>query len=322
MNWLRWYTGSATDPKFAAVARRSGQNVAAVLAVWAMLLERACEADTRGDVEGFDCEGADVVLGLSDGAACAVVDALKAKGLIVQGRLANWEKRQPKREDDSAERVREYRARKREAQAATSREVTHGNAPVTQCNATSREVTHGNARGEEIREEYINTPIPPTPLPDGKPCGGEPPHPPEEGKGKQARHCEEPGIEFVELREAYNAVRPEGPLDGFAEYKKLKAARDSTGMSRYPGNALLIGDFTRRLESGFWNAGYEVGLARYLKTRLWEQDVQSRASPPRSVSHREQVESQADRAARLTWEAGQRIMARERARNTQQEAEQ
>ena len=211
MNWLRWYTGSATDPKFAAVARRSGQNVAAVLAVWAMLLERACEADTRGDVEGFDCEGADVVLGLSDGAACAVVDALKAKGLIVQGRLANWEKRQPKREDDSAERVREYRARKREAQAAASREVTHGNAPVTQCNATSREVTHGNARGEEIREEYIISCSPPYP-----PTGGE------DGE-------DTPDIAFEQFAEAY----PADKLDKDAAYiawKTLAKKRTLPGL--------------------------------------------------------------------------------------------
>ena len=93
-----------------------------------MLLERACEADTRGDVDGFDCEGADVVLGLDDGAACAIVEAMKGKGLIEQGRLANWDKRQPKREDDSVERTREYRARKRAAEAEAQRTVTHGDA--------------------------------------------------------------------------------------------------------------------------------------------------------------------------------------------------
>ncbi|MBE6441486.1 MAG: hypothetical protein E7022_04020 [Desulfovibrio desulfuricans] len=294
MNWLRWYTGSATDPKFAAVARRAGQNVAAVLAVWAMLLERACEADTRGDVDGFDCEGADVVLGLDDGAACAIVEAMKGKGLIEQGRLANWDKRQPKREDDSAERTREYRARKRAAEAEAQRTVTQCDAPVTQCDAAQRTVTHGNARGDKRREDKnINTYTPPVDNPVNedparsleRPTGGDgekPSRPDGESSGiDPAVDLDGPGIEFMELRDAYNAVRPEGPLAGFPEYKQLKASRDRTGRSRYPGNARLIDDFTRRMEAGFWNPGYALGLAQYLKTRLWEQPVKARAAPAR-----------------------------------------
>lgn len=63
MEWLKWFVGATTDPKFAVIARRSKQNMASVIAVWAMLLERAGQADERGEVEGFDCEGADIVLG-------------------------------------------------------------------------------------------------------------------------------------------------------------------------------------------------------------------------------------------------------------------
>ena len=80
MEWLKWYVGASTDPKMAVVARRSGQNGAAVLAVWAMLLERAGAADDAGSISGFDAEGADVVLGLQDGAACAIMDAMRVWG--------------------------------------------------------------------------------------------------------------------------------------------------------------------------------------------------------------------------------------------------
>ena len=151
MEWFRWYSGATTDPKFLVVSRLSGQNVAAVLAVWAMLLERASDASIRGDASGFDCDGADALLGLEDGAACTIVKVMEARGLLTNGRVTNWSKRQPKREDDSAERVREHRARKRAEEAteateeAVKRSVTHGN-------AVKRSVTHGNARGEEIRE--------------------------------------------------------------------------------------------------------------------------------------------------------------------------
>ena len=47
MNWFRWYTGAASDPKFLVVAKRAGQNVASVIAVWALLLERASECAER-----------------------------------------------------------------------------------------------------------------------------------------------------------------------------------------------------------------------------------------------------------------------------------
>ena len=153
MNWFRWYTGTATDPKFMVVARLAGQNVAAVVAVWAMLLERAadvtqCDAGKRGFVTGFDCEAADAVLGLEDGASEAIMRAMEKKGLLTGGKVKNWEKRQPKREDSSAERTRAYRERQREKKA------------VTQCDATKRDVTPEESRVDSIninsKTESIN----------------------------------------------------------------------------------------------------------------------------------------------------------------------
>lgn len=135
MAWFRWYAGTATDPKFMVVARLAGQNVAAVVAVWAMLLERANDvsereatqgnAGRRGFVSGFDCEAADAVLGLEDGASEAVVRAMEKKGLLTGEKVTNWEKRQPKREDNSTERVRRFREKRRgEALDAVKRQET------------------------------------------------------------------------------------------------------------------------------------------------------------------------------------------------------
>ena len=153
MEWFRWFEGSTTDPKFAVVARRTGYPVAFVIAVWAQLLERASASNERGCIDGYDCEGADVSLGLPDGAACAIVQALKDKGLIDEYRVCKWEQRQVKREREpeppgsSTERVRNHRTRK---QAETD-----GNDPQrdeTPCNAMKRPVTTRNNL-EEIREE-------------------------------------------------------------------------------------------------------------------------------------------------------------------------
>lgn len=153
MEWFRWFEGSTTDPKFAVVARRTGQPVAFVIAVWAQILERASASKERGCIDGYDCEGADVSLGLPDGAACAIVQALKDKGLIDEYRVCKWEQRQPKRERDpepsgsSTGRVKDHRARKQKE--------TDGNGPQrdeTPCNAMKRPVTTRNNL-EEIREE-------------------------------------------------------------------------------------------------------------------------------------------------------------------------
>ena len=52
MEWFRWFEGSTTDPKFAVVARRTGQPVAFVIAVWAQILERASASKERGCIDG------------------------------------------------------------------------------------------------------------------------------------------------------------------------------------------------------------------------------------------------------------------------------
>lgn len=154
MDWFRWWHGTVTDPKFQWVARRCGEKVATVIAVWACLLECASTATqgnadaTRGNVASFDCNDYDVLLGLEDGAVRKIFDAMTEKNLIADGRIAGWDGRQPKREDSgnpntgalsSTERSRLRRERlKREETDAT---------------AMQRGATQGNDREEESREE-------------------------------------------------------------------------------------------------------------------------------------------------------------------------
>ena len=175
MAWFRWHEGTSSDPKLHLIARKSGQPVAFALAIWAMLLERASAAEDRGDVGGFDCESADAALGMPDGAAQAIYDAMIAKGMIADGRVAKWEARQPKKEDaTSTDRVREYRAR----QKAKTEEVKRYETP---CNATKRHATL-----DKIRREEIKPPLPPH---AGGECdlhasGEEDPGPPDDPKAR------------------------------------------------------------------------------------------------------------------------------------------
>lgn len=142
MEWLRWYHGSCTDPKFRVVAKKAamhvdGVRVSDVLAVWSMILERASKNESRGYFSGFDCEAADEAFGLPDGASFAILGVLESKEIIKDGRIVNWEKRQPKRErdDDSANRVKAYRERQKQTSKATCDDVTP-------CNAMKHDETH------------------------------------------------------------------------------------------------------------------------------------------------------------------------------------
>ena len=62
----------------------------------------------------------------------------------------------------------------------------------------------------------------------------------------------------------YTVNEPSGHAD---TCKALKHTR------LYPGNDKLICDFLQRKAAGVWNPGYEIGLARYLKTRAWEAPI-------------------------------------------------
>lgn len=127
MDWFRWYHGSVTDPKFAIIAQRAKTTRANVVAVWSYLLETASQADKRGDVTRCDAEDVAVTLDVKTTVIDAIFDAMRSKRLIENGRLAGWDKRQPKREDNSRERTQLYRASKAP--------VTHCDAPVTRCDA-------------------------------------------------------------------------------------------------------------------------------------------------------------------------------------------
>lgn len=146
MDWFRWWHGSVTDPKLQRVARMAGATVGEVIAVWACVLERASSVTagdagvtqgdrpvTRGDVVGFDCDDHDVLLGFADGKTAQIFAALVDRGLIEDQRIARWDERQPKREDSSTARTREWRERKKQPAG-----VTTGDAPETRGDAPEK----------------------------------------------------------------------------------------------------------------------------------------------------------------------------------------
>ena len=147
IDWFRWHHGSVTDPKFLLVARRAGSSLPDVLAVWAFLLEAASAATPRGSYGVIDAEAVDCLFGFpnTELRTADIIAALEARGMLADGRVVEWEKRQAKREradDNSTERVAAHRARKAG--------VTANHVEETPCNASNGSET---PREEKSREE-------------------------------------------------------------------------------------------------------------------------------------------------------------------------
>jgi hypothetical protein len=140
MEWFRSYHGAPFDPKWRVIAKQAGARVGEVAAVFWALMDYASQAEERGvthcDAEERHsrCEEIAAAFDFDEKVVDAVYAAFEARNIIADGRLVAWEKRQPKREDSSADRTRSYRERNK---------VTQGDAHVTPC----------DAREDKIREE-------------------------------------------------------------------------------------------------------------------------------------------------------------------------
>lgn len=122
-SWWRSWHGAPTDPKWLAIAQRAQANahernrtqinagtVSAI--VWA-LLDHSSQASARGSISSFDVESYAAFSGFPVEIVTAIIDAMKAKSIIKSDRFTAWEKRQPRREDGSAERAKNWRERNR-----------------------------------------------------------------------------------------------------------------------------------------------------------------------------------------------------------------
>lgn len=123
-DWFRSWHGAPTDNKWLVIARKAGVAPGIVSAIVWALFDHASQQDDRGCVRDFDIETYAAFSGFDEEHVRAVISALRDKGVISDYRLSNWEKRQPKREDNSTERVRSMRERN-----AVKRDETQCNAP-------------------------------------------------------------------------------------------------------------------------------------------------------------------------------------------------
>lgn len=152
MDWWRSHHGAPMHPKWQVIARRSRQPVALVVTVVWQLLDHASRAADRGNVSHFDAEQSAVYLGCEESDVQSVVDALSAKGWIVDGRIASWSERQPAREDRTAV-ERKRRQRDAAEQSVTKRDMSVTERDIAGQNASSQNVTTEQSRTEQSRVE-------------------------------------------------------------------------------------------------------------------------------------------------------------------------
>ena len=112
-SWLRLWHDMPSDLKWRVIAKRSGQPIAAVLSTYMfMLVNASSNEDERGRLRDFDCEQIAVALDMETEQIETILSHMQ--GIVLDGDyLSGWKNRQPKREDDSAERARLWRERNR-----------------------------------------------------------------------------------------------------------------------------------------------------------------------------------------------------------------
>ena len=128
-DWVRLWHDMPTDPKWRVIARKSGQSLSCAIAVFNLMLVNASQnAEQRGTMLGWDDEDAGAALDMDAGAVASIREAMQGKVLDGE-RLTGWDRRQPKREDNSSDRVKAFRERQKTQGNGEERDVTRRNAP-------------------------------------------------------------------------------------------------------------------------------------------------------------------------------------------------
>lgn len=114
MSWVRLWHDMPTDPKWRSIARKSGQPLACVIAVFNfVMINASTNAADRGSLSGWDNEDVASALDMSAADVEAIVSAMQGK-VLDGSRLTGWEKKQPLREDNDFRRTPEWRVIRQE----------------------------------------------------------------------------------------------------------------------------------------------------------------------------------------------------------------
>jgi hypothetical protein len=155
--WLRLWSDMPNDPKWRTISKSSKQSIASVMAVYLHIIVSASNATERGRTHDVCNEDVASALDLECEQVDAIVNAMQ--GRVLDGdHVSGWDKRQPSREDGSAERSKAWRESKK---TVNQGETGNSEGNKTEPNAAERNQPTEKRREEEIREEK-NTQTPRT----------------------------------------------------------------------------------------------------------------------------------------------------------------
>jgi hypothetical protein len=155
--WFRLWVGTSKDEKIAEAAVIAEVPKSLVLSVWVVLLESACELDERGAYSTTP-RRIGAVLGEPSGRIEEVFKALSEVGMICDGMIVAWEKRQPPSESNAnaAERQRLHRERKKGSLPPAASDSEPETGDFSRHNL-SRRVTPPEAEAEAESETDISS---------------------------------------------------------------------------------------------------------------------------------------------------------------------
>lgn len=120
-DWVRLWHDMPTDPKWRVIARKSGASIAEVIATFNFVMVNAsANANERGRTHNLFADDIAAALDVDEALVEAILGAMKGKVICPDGTLLGWQKRQPKREDSSAERAKRWRDERKRTQANAS----------------------------------------------------------------------------------------------------------------------------------------------------------------------------------------------------------
>lgn len=143
-DWVRLWHDMPTDPKWRVIAKRSGASISEVISAYAfVMINASANATERGRTHNLFADDIAAALDLEEDRVEAILAAMQGK--VLDGdRLTGWEKRQPKREDNSASRAKEWRENKK-----AERERTQPNATERPETETETDNSEAKASGAE-----------------------------------------------------------------------------------------------------------------------------------------------------------------------------
>lgn len=134
-NWVRLWEDMPTDPKWRVIAKRAGRTIPEVMSIFMFMMTNAgANASERGVLTNWSDEDVAAALDMEPEHVTAVREAMQGKTLEGE-KLSGWEKRQPKREDSSSERAKQWRERKRTQANAHERPDADADADIVPNNS-------------------------------------------------------------------------------------------------------------------------------------------------------------------------------------------